>query len=522
MKKQLKHIEFLKGEKYIYLPIICICAFYIIKSFDFAIHDFANYYFSAKILANGNFNSSMFFPYQFNKEIADLGFQNIFVCFAPNSPFLAVLFLPFTLISIIKAKTLFNIISSILLVFSCFRLIDFYKINRKYIILIPILFFVPIKNNLLFGQVYFLLFFLLSESLLAYEKQQFKKMSLFLSLAIFLKIFPILFVLIFVFKKQFKPLFYTIISCALLLGISILFTGIDIWVFFFKSVLPKASNGEIASAFVDNYQSVFMFMKRFFVYDSVENTNVILNNAKLFSGIFLSLKFLLIVIGYFITKKENNLITFSYWVLASFLISPYGSTYGFVLMFFVLISILKSSISDIYKSIFVVVLFLINNLPLSFFIENDFPFSYLRLFFLIVFFIAFVNQMNKTINWKIVISVSVVPLILLLINKPEKISPENFSKENFPILVYDYKISNNQLTYFYWNEKGENTGSVRLLSNKIKQLEVINNQIFYNKQQLTFDRSYKLKPTLIDHKTILFLSDYDRGIGFYSFRKINL
>ncbi|MFT7250605.1 MAG: hypothetical protein ACI9FW_000318 [Flavobacterium sp.] len=500
---------------HLYGLLLLLCTFYIFKATKFPVHDFANYYFGAQFLADGNFNNCIYFPYEFNKAIADLGFQNIFVSFAPNTPFLAVCFLPLILISVAKAKIIFNIISSILFIFSCYRLFDFYKINRVYILLIALLFFVPIKNNLLFGQLYFLLFFLLSEGLIAFEKQRFKSMSLFLSLAILLKVFPILFVLIFVFKKQFKPLFYTFGFCVLLFGISLLFTGIDIWVFFFKTILLKASNGEIATSFVDNYQSVFMFLKRLLLFDATENYTV------LFSSLILVFKFFLILIGFYVTKgKTSKLYVFSYWVLASFLISPYGSTYGFILMLFVLISILKSSISNIQKSLFVLLLFLINNLPLSYFIENDFPFSYLRLFFLILFFVAFIYQINKTINWKTVIPISALPMILLLINTPEKINSEPFSKEIFPILVYDYEISNNQLTYSYWNEKGENTNSVSLLANEINDLVLINNQIYYNNKQLTFDKSNKLKPTLINHKTILFLSDYDRGVGFYTFRKI--
>ena len=54
--------------------------------------------------------------------------------------------------------------------------------------LLPLLFFIPIKNNLLFGQVYFLLFFLLSESWVAYEKKQFKTMAALLGVAILMKI----------------------------------------------------------------------------------------------------------------------------------------------------------------------------------------------------------------------------------------------------------------------------------------------------------------------------------------------
>lgn len=507
----------------LYGVLLLLCAFYIYKATTFPIHDFANYYFGAQFLAEGNFNSSIYFPYEFNKAIADLGFQNIFVSYAPNTPFLAFFFLPLTLISVAKAKLIFNIISSLLFVFSCFRLFDFYKINSKYLLLLPLLFFVPIKNNLLFGQVYFLLFFLLTESLLTYEKQQFKKTGFFLSLAIVLKVFPILFVLLFVFKKQFKPLAYTFGICIFLFGISILFTGIDVWTFFLQSVLPKASNGEIANAFVDNYQSVFMFLKRLFVYEAVENTNAVLNNVKLFSGILLSVKFLLIVIGYFITKKENNLIAFSYWVLASFLISPYGATYGFILLIFVLISVLKSSLSNIQKGIFILLLFLINNLPLSYFIENHFPFSYLRLFLLLLLFFSFLSVFRNSIQWKVILPSVILPLLFVfLFKKQEHVQSQPLFSEKQPILIYDYKIANNKLIYFYWDENGANEKNMDIKINTWKELNLENQQIFHNEKQLTSDKNNKLKPILINDKEVIFLSDENRGIGFYIFRKIKI
>lgn len=508
---------------YLYGVLFLLCLFYVFKATNFPIHDFANYYFGAQFLADGNFNTTIYFPYEFNKAISNLGFQNIFVSYAPNTPFLAVFFLPFTLLSVVKAKIIFNIVSSILLVFSCYRLIDFYKIDHKYIVLVPILFFVPIKNNLLFGQVYLLLFFLLSEGLIAYEKQQLKKMAVSLSLAILLKVFPILFVLIFVFKRQFKPLLYTIGTCLFLLGISTGFTGFNIWIFFLKTVLPKASNGEIATAFVDNYQSVFMFLKRLLVFDSVENPNTIFDCPILFSSLILGFKIGLIIIGYYINKKNSNkLLIFSYWVMVSFLISPYGSTYSFILLLFALISILKSATSNIYKCSFILLLFLIN-LPLSSFIENKFPLSYLRLLVLVLLFIGFLFQFFKTINWKIVISMLILPIALFLIFKElNRTQSEPISKETFPILVYDYDIADNYLTYFYWNENGENSNSIPYKSKARQELQIIDNQIYYNNTQITFEKSNKLKPILIDNKTIFFLSDYGRGIGFYSFRKIEL
>jgi len=512
------------GKYYGLIPLILLCAFYTYKAIDFPVHDFSNYYFGGKFLADGKFNSTIYFPYEFNKAISNLGYFGLFTSYAPNTPFLALVFYPISFLSLATAKLVFNSISVVLFIYSLNRLVLFYKINPKYILLVPILFFVPIKNELLFGQVYFLLFFLLSEFWLAYEKEQSKKTALFLGFAIFLKVFPILLIFIFLFKKQFKPLIYIAISCLLLFLVTGFFTGFDIWSFYFKSVLTKASNGEIAGAFVDNYQSIFMFLKRLMVFDATENPNAFFNYPVLFSVLVFALKIGLLITGYFVCKKESNsLFVFSYWILTTILISPYGSTYTFILLLFPFLVLAKSDISNVKKVVFLSLLLLINNLPLDYFTANRFPFSYLRLFALALFFILFLSLIYRKINWKIITLSTVISCLLIALFK--KLEIENstyFLHQKTPILVYDYKINNNQLTYFYWNENGQNAKLISFEIQNSNPLKLKENQVFYNKKQLTFDKDNKLKPMLINENLILYLSDYDRGIGFYTLRKINL
>ena len=506
------------------IPMLLLCVFYVYKAIDFPIHDFSNYYFGGTLLANGNFTTDIYFPYWFNKEIASLGYYGLFCSYAPNSPFLALLFYPFSFLTLASAKLIFNCLSVFLFCFSLIRLINFYKVKSIYIVLLPLLFFVPIKNELLFGQVYFLLFFLLSECFLAYEKEQYKKMAFFLSLAILLKVFPVVLLLVFVFKKQYKPLFYTFVFCFLFFGISTLFTGFDVWLFWFNSVLPKASNGEIATAFVDNYQSVFMFLKRLLVFDEVENPKSFFNFPILFTSLVLAFKIGIITVGFYISKQITNiLVVVSYWILAMILLSPYGSTYTFILLLFPYFYLAKAAITITKKAMFFGLLFLLNNLFLKFFIDNSFPFSYMRLFFLIIFFSCFILFFFKLIQWKWVGLVSVVSLSLLFLLKENNVIKSNlFTRKKFPILIYDYTISNKQITYFYWNEKGENKQNITLCKSNHIPLELKNNQIFYHKKQLTFDNSNKLKPVLINDKLVVYLSDYDRGIGFYTLRKIEI
>jgi hypothetical protein len=310
----------------------------------------------------------------------------------------------------------------------------------------------------------------------------------------------------------------------LLLGISLYFTGIDIWIFYLKVVLPKASNGEIAGSFVSNYQSVFMFFKQLFIFDKIENLNAFFNAPMVFSMIIIAFKIGILSIGFYISKNvTNTLIVVSYWVLSMVLISPYGSTYTFILLLFPFFYIAKSDMVIMKKIIFIGLLFSINNIPLAFFIDNPFPFSYIRLLVLIIFSVLFIASFFNTVQWERIGKISLITLIgVLFLNKNKAIPNNYFLETNAPILVYDYKISNQKLTYFYWNENGENSKSMPFNFKSNQVLEVKNNQVFYKQKQLTFDISNKQKPILIDGKFIVYLSDFDRGIGFYTIRKMSL
>ena len=502
------------------IPLIFICAFFAWKAIDFPIHDFTNYYFGGYFLAQDTFNYLTYYPYHFNKAIAELGYQHLFGSYAPNTPFLALFFYPFSFLKLTTAKLIFNGMSILLFLFGVMRLVLFYNIKPVYLILLPILFFIPIKNNLLFGQVYFLLFFLLSESWLAYEKKQFKTMAIFLGFAILLKVFPVLLVLLFLFKKEFKPLLFTVLFCGILTAITIAFTGLEIWLFYFKTVLSKASDGEIATAFVDNYQSVFMFLKRMLVADVVENPNAIIVIPQLFPALLLGFKVALLAIGFYISRKtSDSMLVISYWILAMLLLSPYGSTYTFILLIFPYLAMAKSDLSNVKKIGFAIGLVVLMNLPLAIFKDWIFPFSFFRLLIFGFGFIGFLTLLYQKINWKIVGTLALVAISLMGFKDYSPTNSTYFLEKNSPILIYDYTITNQQLTYFYWNEKGENHTTIPIEYIEIVEPEIIQNQIHYNGKLITNDNSNKKKPIIINHKTLLYLSDFDRGIGFYTLRK---
>ena len=504
-----------------FFPLILLCFFYVYKSYHFIIHDYANYYFGGLFLQKGIFKATTYFPYQFNKTIADLGYQNIFVSYAPNTPFLAIFFWIFSFLKIGISKLLFNCISSVLFLVAIYRLSIYFKLHKYIILLIPIVFFVPIKNNLLLGQVYFLLFFLLSEGFLAYQKKQFKTFGFFWSVAIFLKVFPILFLFFLLFKKDFKAIVYVTISCSILLIFSICINGLDTWLFYISNVLNRAGNGEIAGAFVDNYQSFFMFFKRLFVFEDVHNKTPIINAPKLFYSLVLFIKLFLFGLGFFITKKnKNSLVVFSFWVLVSILISPYGSTYSFLILLFLFFALTNKEFNFKHKKTAELLLFLISN---SYVVPKlNFPFNYARLFFLVALFVVLIWNFKNQIPFRKVVLIMLFISIIYAFFKEETTSIKTLFKT--PILTYDYQLKSDKIKYSYWNENGENQLEKEYNYNRLDStnINITNNQIFYKNKQITFDHSNKKKPILINGEKIIFLSDIDNGIGFYSIKHVVL
>jgi hypothetical protein len=371
-----------------------------------------------------------------------------------------------------------------------------------------------------------LLFFLSTEGFLAYKKNQFIKMAIYWSFAIVLKVFPFVFILFLLFKKQWKPTIILGVFCISLLLVSILIHGFDLWKFYITDVLPRASKGEIAGTFVDNYQSTFMFLKRLLVYDKIENPSAFLNIPQLFSACIFTLKVFLGLLAYYISKSSvKDIYFFSFWIIAGVLISPYGSTYLFLFFIFPFLALIKSQISIQNKLFLILLIGLISNIHLSDFSSWKFPLSYMRFIILILFSITFISLSRSWINWQITVLVVFISIgIKTLMSQSVTSNITYFTQERLPLLTYDYRIDGNRLTYFYWNNNGINK---KTLPEKIELSESLKvhldkNQIFIDNQQITFDQSNKLKPKLLKDGSVLFLSDKNRGLGFYNLQKLRL
>jgi len=451
----------------------------------------------------------------------------LFVSYTPFPPFTSIFFIPWTILPIELSKVMFNCISSLLFFVTIVRITKYYAISPVCILLLPIIFFTPIRSNIYFGQSYLLLFCLLIEGYMAYEKKQIFLSSILWGIAILFKVFPVLIFLFLLLQKKYKHIVYLTSVCLVLLIVSILINGFYSWKFYLTQIFPRLNNGELNDSYTYIFQSGFMLLKNVFIYDELQNPNVIFNNIYIFSILLALFKALIISSCVFVTINKQNmdsLLSFAIWITASMIISPNGSTYSLVLLIIPVVAILRSSYSLISKCLICLLVTLICNIPVTYVESLSLLLKFPRLYLMIVFFVFTVILAKVQFNYKIF---SVLLFLFMLIESHRLYTKTDQSTSLLTQkkydLIYNYYSRNDSMICCYWTTKGSKEEYIAsIISLNTKDLFLKDNQIYYKGSKITNSADWKRKPILLNGEYIVYLSDKNRGVGFYTLRKINL
>jgi hypothetical protein len=282
--------------------------------------DYAGYYFGSRALLQGNYQQA-YDTYSLNVMIAEKGFTGVFVSYTPFPPFTSIVLAPFLLLPMAASKIVVNIFSASLFLWVLTRIIKYFSIPSRVVWFIPILFFIPLRNNIFFGQAYLLLFALLMEGFLAYKKGKTVVASLLWGVAIVFKLFPLVVLFFLLVRKQYKQALYCVAACTVLGIVSFVFNGFASWQYYVFTIFPRANSGELNNSYTYLFQSAFMLMKNLFVYDEVQNPQVLLNSMPLFIIVMAMFKALILAacVGLTLHKKTTSFIAFAGWITASLL-----------------------------------------------------------------------------------------------------------------------------------------------------------------------------------------------------------
>jgi hypothetical protein len=161
--------------------------------------------------------------------------------------------------------------------------------------------------------------------------------------------------------------------------------------------------------------------------------------------------------------------------------------------------------------------------PIHFFAEFPTFLKFPRLWILLVFFGVIISMIRPSLNFKTLL----IPGLLFILMESLRSKPANDQSNYFfatekQLLITGTYVENGQLGYRYWSEQGERSLLTGTTVHQYQPLETRNNQVVYDGKMITAGKDNKKSAVLIDNHYIIYLSDKNRGIGFYTLRKIEL
>lgn len=495
--------------KAILCVVFAVAAVLIAWAVNVPVGDFGNYYYASLFFTQDNGGSWVYDPSAFNLAVYETGEKGLFLNYTPVPPFSLLLYVPFTLMPVHAAKLCWNLISLGFLFFTLYRFHTFFKIKPDYVLLIFLLLIIPLRSNFYQAQSYLLILFLLTEGLIAYLQGKKWLCAVCWSLCIHLKIFPAMVLLFLAAEKQWKLIGYVMLCLIAGMLLCIPFTGIGIWSTYLTEILPRLGRGEINHTYANAYQSMLVLLKKLFVPDAMHNPHTWINAPalyQLFSGIF---NILILITAWMCHRQTKNVFAaFAIWITAALLISGYGSSYSLLLLM-IPAMYACSAWRGARLWIACALLLLVAVIPYA----DQLPvvWQFPRLYLLCLFFIFLLIGIK---GWRFSLRyLWLVSLAALTLLSPYQAGDKYFLKQEEALLLYDYKVDTDHLVLFFYDQHGPQQKKTGLpfMATSVEA---------YPLDSITSGTpgTRIKKACVVNGHTVLYLSDQNRGVGFYTLR----
>ncbi len=490
---------------------------------NYPIADFGNYYYGSKLFIDGKFSLTDYQRiHHFNQQIARYGETNFFENYTPVPPFSLLFYIPFTFLSCLKAKLLFNIISLLLFCFSFLRLTNHLKLNTRYILFIPIIFLYPLYNNIYQGQTFLLITVFLIESYLANENRKPLLSALFLALSISLKIFPVFILLYYLFKKSYRTFIYAILWIIVIQLLTLFFVGRPIISNYFIHVLPRLMNNDIIGTYYFSNQSVYTLLLNLFSYEALQNTNPLINApwiVPIIESVFVSI----ILSVFYAFRKKETIIFFGITLFFCVIIGRYNTTYGMLILIPFAISLLNAGSVKLKQGLLLFILFAALSMPVGKFINSVMFLQYSRLICLLLAFSLMIIYYKPQIRFA-AFAITLCGVAAFKYSEFSYNNPIYFEAQNTKGILYDYSIKNDSIAFVstLGDHEYKERFATKHKSTKSNLLYIKENCLYYKGNLIDDIADNKQKPFIYNDTLAVFMSDMNQGIGFYKLRMVPL
>lgn len=331
--------------------------------------DFSNYYASAVLISNGESISDFYDNDWFSEKAKEIG-EKDGAKFNPFPPVTAFLYLPLTFFNPLTAKRVWVVCNLVLIALLIFQLRQLTALKTIEVLFIVSLFFIPLASNIRLGQSY-ILFTVLIVSAINHLKQNKSILGgSILGIAASFKYLPIAYVF---YSKSIlnRKLIYGLgIGVFAMVLLPVLVNGFAPFLAFVKEFWQHM-NGNISGQgqYSITFQSIDVLLANLFVYDSIDNAEVLLDIPQLKTTLKLSFA---LVIGYFsfysikTGKSKCRDLSAGIAIVGAALIIPASATYHLLFLIPAIILVIswmqRNNLNLAKQFSIIVLLFLICNL----------------------------------------------------------------------------------------------------------------------------------------------------------------
>jgi Glycosyltransferase family 87/WD40-like Beta Propeller Repeat len=298
--------------------------------------DFPNYYLTARISREKQSASRIYEWVWLQRQKDHREIDQRIIGLVPITPFSALVVWPFASLLPLTAKHYWLIVNLAMVGAIAVILRSLTRLFWRHIALVIAL-SIPLNKNLLYGQYYVLLLFVLTIACWCYVRQRRLVAGILIGLAFGLKLFPLLYLGYFLRKKDFRAFVGGVIGSSAAAIASIAVFGMQANRVLLIQVLPWAMRGEGMSPYDISSASVATLLHRLFIYEPQWNPSPPIHAPWMFAILLPLVQTLLFAPALLLAKPNNRdprrlHLEWSGVLIASLAISTLPAGYHFTLL----------------------------------------------------------------------------------------------------------------------------------------------------------------------------------------------